>query len=166
MPTSNPEASLEQLLITLWEDVLETTVKPNDNFFSLGGNSIKAVRVMNRLQEEMNAIFHPASIFDAPTVSTLSMYCRTHYPHIFNKNAPRTHSSGQTINDAQIELARNTLLHRNSAENVQIDTTQPNNQPAIFILSPPRSGSTLLRVILGGSPVSYTHLTLPTNREV
>ncbi|QLQ31734.1 MAG: acyl carrier protein [Candidatus Thiothrix singaporensis] len=72
-PTTQVE--LEALLTSLWEDVLATPVKPDDNFFALGGDSIKAVRVMNRLQEQMNAIFHPASLFDAPTVAALASYC-------------------------------------------------------------------------------------------
>lgn len=151
---TNAQASLQALLTRLWEEVLETPVKADDNFFTLGGNSIKAVRVMNRLQEEMDAIFHPASLFDAPTVEQLSRYCITHYPAVFDASQPGI--SNESVTDAQIAAAREHLLYRSAARDLQVDTTQPHNRPAIFILSPPRSGSTLLRVILAGSPELFS----------
>jgi len=142
---------LEHLLADLWEQVLLVKISPDDNFFELGGNSIKAVMVMNRLQDKMNAIFHPASIFNAPTVSDLAKYCRKNYPDIFKTTAADQALDEKLSND-QIKMARQHLLHRNSAKNVQVDTIGGKNKPAIFILSPPRSGSTLLRVMLGGHP--------------
>lgn len=141
--------SLQTLLTRLWEEVLKTPVKPDDNFFTLGGNSIKAVRVMNRLQDEMNAIFHPASIFDAPTVNELTTYCINHYPAVFDGTYTATRDT--IVTGEQIAVAREHLLHRSAGKNLQINTTEPDNHPAIFILSPPRSGSTLLRVMLAGS---------------
>jgi hypothetical protein len=143
-------APLEALLTALWEDVLQVRVEAGDNFFALGGNSIKAARVMNGLQEKMNAIFHPASIFVAPTVASLADYCRQNYPGIFN-NTPSP-AVTEKLTGGQMELARAHLLHRNSGGNLTMDATGEKNGPAIFILSPPRSGSTLLRVILGGHP--------------
>ncbi|EIJ36862.1 sulfotransferase family protein [Thiothrix nivea] len=146
---TNAQASLQALLTRLWEEVLETPVKADDNFFMLGGNSIKAVRVMNRLQEEMHAIFHPASLFDAPTVEQLTRYCITHYPAVFDASQPDI--GNESVTDAQTAAAREHLLYRGAARDLQVDTAEPDNRPAIFILSPPRSGSTLLRVILAGS---------------
>jgi len=147
--------SLEHLLADLWEQVLQTKVSYNDNFFELGGNSIKAVMVMNRLQDKMNAIFHPASIFNAPTVSDLAVYCRKNYPDIFN--ATNTDQAlDEKLSDQQIKIARQHLLHRNSGKSVQVDTNGGKNKAAIFVLSPPRSGSTLLRVILGGHPELFS----------
>lgn len=143
------QSSLEKLLTKLWEEVLDTKPELDDNFFTLGGNSIKAVRVMNRLQDEMNAIFHPASIFDASTIAALTNYCLKNYPDVFN--GVSTAPPSEKINDEQIAVTREHLLHRSSAKDIRINQSEPNNRPAIFILSPPRSGSTLLRVILGGS---------------
>jgi len=147
--------SLEYLLADLWEQVLLTKVPHNDNFFELGGNSIKAVMVMNRRQDKMNAIFHPAPIFNAPTVSDLATYCRKNYPDIFNVTNT-DQALDEKLSDQQIQIARQHLLHRNSAYNVHVDTSGKKNKPAIFILSPPRSGSTLLRVILGGHPSLFS----------
>ncbi len=146
--------SLHTLLTQLWEEVLETSVAPDDDFFALGGDSIKAARIMNRLQDEMNAIFHPASIFAAPTVNELSAYCLNHYPAVFAQKALTT--TVQMVTDAQIASAKEHLQQRNVAEDLQINTTEPNNRQAIFILCPPRSGSTLLRVMLAGSPALFS----------
>jgi len=147
--------SLEHLLADLWEQVLRVKVSHNDNFFELGGNSIKAVMVMNRLQDKMNAIFHPASIFNAPTVSDLANYCRKNYPDIFTVTTT-DRTLDEKLSDEQIQIAQQHLLHRNSANNVHVDTCGEKNKTAIFVLSPPRSGSTLLRVMLGGHPSLFS----------
>ena len=145
---TTPEA-LQALLTSLWEEVLEMSVKPDDNFFALGGNSIKAVRIMNRLQEKMQAIFHPASLFDAPTINELAAYCFKNYPEVFTQ-LPSS-SKHTTLTSEQIAAAREHLLYRSAAKDLRVNITEPTNRQAIFILSPPRSGSTLLRVMLAGS---------------
>jgi len=52
------------------------------------------------------------------------------------------------INPAKVAQLRQTILSPNEFP----DSSTPKNPPAIFILCPPRSGSTLLRVILAGHP--------------
>lgn len=141
---------LERLLTELWEEVLGIPVGPEQNFFSLGGDSIKAVQVVNRLQERMDTILHPASVFDAPTVAALAAYCRTHYPAVFS--AEGTSPSPKRLTEEQIERARQRLLRRNCEATLPAGIDSPRNPPAVFILAPPRSGTTLLRVMLAGHP--------------
>jgi len=151
-----PHDKLERLLVELWQEVLGRKVGIDDNFFELGGNSIKAVMVMNRLQEKINSIFHPVSIFDAPTISKLAEYCQKNYPTLFKEYVDQvdleTISSSDKLTGDQIDNTTEHLRHRISGKSVKPDMRGRKNKPAIFIFSPPRSGSTLLRVILGGHP--------------
>ncbi|MGC4986804.1 non-ribosomal peptide synthetase [Streptomyces sp. DT193] len=51
--TVAPRTPAERLLSEIWADVLELTeVGVHDNFYELGGNSLRAVRVYQRTQEE------------------------------------------------------------------------------------------------------------------
>jgi acyl transferase domain-containing protein len=47
-PAAEPlrPAELEQRLCALWRDLLGTDVSPSDNFFDLGGDSVKAIRMV------------------------------------------------------------------------------------------------------------------------
>ncbi|MGB5596787.1 MAG: sulfotransferase [Crocosphaera sp.] len=65
----------------------------------------------------------------------------------------------EKISDTKIKQFRNTIENRIAQLNsflesdyIQSDTITTKNKKAIFVLSPPRSGSTLLRIILAGHP--------------
>ncbi len=143
--------TIEHLLVEIWQQVLGVPIRVDDNFFELGGNSMQAAMIMNRLQEKVRAVFHPAIIFDAPTITLLVEYLRTHYAHLYGQDRQRP-SSGIScqLTAEEIVDARQHFLEREASNEMGVDVRSPKNGPAIFILSPPRSGSTLLRVILGG----------------
>lgn len=151
--SGEPRNDLERLLVDVWQEILEVPVSIHDNFFELGGNSIKAVMVMNTFQEKIGAIFHPVSLFDAPTIAGLADYFESNYPALFDaaaqQDAPR-------LNEAQIEHMQHYLRDSLSSPQVHSDTTTPKNKRAVFILSPARSGSTLLRVVLAGNPQLFS----------
>lgn len=63
-----------------------------------------------------------------------------------------------SVSDAErINPAKLAQFRANIARRTLTGDAQPKNPPALFVLSPPRSGSTLLRVILAGS----SHLFAP-----
>lgn len=137
-------------LAAIWKDVLGTHVDVDDDFFSLGGNSVQAAIIMNRLQEKFHTVFHPAIIFDAPTITKLVAHLRRNYSQSLG-NERETGGSVDKLTEREIEIARQHLQAREASDEIRIDDAARNG-PAIFILSPPRSGSTLLRVMLGGHP--------------
>ncbi len=51
----------------------------HDNFFEVGGDSIKGAILINRLQELIGEYVYVVAIFDAPTVAQLADYLRRHY---------------------------------------------------------------------------------------
>ncbi|MEX2600595.1 MAG: amino acid adenylation domain-containing protein [Balneolaceae bacterium] len=145
-----PETRLERLLATLWQDVLHVeNVGVRDNFFEMGGDSIKGAIFANRMQQQTGAVFYVVALFEAPTISELVDYMRIHYPDTvsaFGDGEERT-ASGRRLSPADLATLRNAI--EPLAPYPQILKT-PKNRRAIFVLAPPRSGTTLLRVLLGG----------------
>ncbi|MFV0421640.1 non-ribosomal peptide synthetase [Oleidesulfovibrio sp.] len=68
-----PANAMEQLLKEIWEAVLEVNVAGvMSNFFELGGNSLKAMQVLTRIEDKI-FIRHPlASFFATPTIAELA----------------------------------------------------------------------------------------------
>jgi len=151
-----PRNKLESLLVDAWQDVLGNQVGIHDNFFDLGGSSIKAVMVMNKFQEKIGSIFHPVSLFDAPTIAELAEYFKENYPALFKTAEQADHDTEQSLTDKQINHMRDYLTHSLSSQSVKSDLTGNKSKRAVFILSPARSGSTLLRVILAGNPQLFS----------
>jgi acyl carrier protein len=72
---------LEEILISVWEQILDVPdIGPHDHFLDLGGDSIRAIRLVNLLQEESGQVLQPIALFRAPTVSQLAEYLKTHNP--------------------------------------------------------------------------------------
>jgi len=152
-----PRSELERQLVSLWQEVLEVPVSGiDDNFFDLGGDSIKAMRLINKLQTHTSQILHATALFEAPTIAQFAAYLTKHYSDFTGgKSRSKLNStiwSNQGIEDSQIEQMRHFLDQYLSKLSSGQASQAERNQSAVFILSPPRSGSTLLRVILGGHP--------------
>jgi acyl carrier protein len=77
-PARTPlEIKIEQL----WSDVLATSpVGANTDFFDLGGSSLQAVRVLNRLEKLLGIRLSASVIFEHPTVRQLAAYIEQHQP--------------------------------------------------------------------------------------
>ena len=81
-----PRDQLEQILVDLWQPVLGLNeLGVNDNFFEVGGDSIKGAILINRLQQLVGEYVYVVAIFDAPTVAQLADYLRRHYPTAVNR---------------------------------------------------------------------------------
>lgn len=78
----------ESLLVGIWQDILN---KPGlgifDNFFALGGDSIKAIQIVNRLMEH-DFKASVSDIFLYPSIATL-------YPNLQVKRSPKGNATGQ-----------------------------------------------------------------------
>jgi aryl carrier-like protein len=63
---------MEQTVAAIWCEVLGVErVGIHDNFFDLGGNSLRIVQLHKRLQEQNGGDLTIAMLFQYPTVSTL-----------------------------------------------------------------------------------------------
>ncbi|WP_201612609.1 non-ribosomal peptide synthetase/type I polyketide synthase [Gulosibacter hominis] len=59
-------------IVDAWNDVLERQVRPDDNFFEVGGNSYKLMLVNNRLAETLDRDIPLVQLFEHPTPAALA----------------------------------------------------------------------------------------------
>lgn len=74
-----PRDELENKLCTLWAEILgleKDTVGIDDNFFQLGGHSLKATILITRMQKVFNIKLSLGEIFNRPTVRGLAEFVR------------------------------------------------------------------------------------------
>jgi acyl carrier protein len=64
-----PATSVEERLLGLWNEVLgRERTGVLDDFLDLGGDSVRAVQLVNRINEDMGTAIDIISFFDAPSV--------------------------------------------------------------------------------------------------
>ncbi|MFZ4481071.1 MAG: non-ribosomal peptide synthetase, partial [Rhodoferax sp.] len=82
LPTGGEESSrqppydaLQATLLKVWMGLLETAeIGINDNFFDLGGNSLKAVIMLSRVEKLTGWLVPLTAIYDCPTVKSLARF--------------------------------------------------------------------------------------------
>jgi thioesterase domain-containing protein/acyl carrier protein len=68
-----PIGSVERAMASLWEEILEIpSVGRDDRFFTLGGHSLMAVRLVVAIERKWGIELPIAAIFDSPTLSELA----------------------------------------------------------------------------------------------
>jgi amino acid adenylation domain-containing protein len=160
-----PRTELERRLARMWCEILKLEqVGIHDRFFELGGDSIQAALFINELQKELDEFIYVVTIFEAPTIAEYARLLESDY-------AEAVARWGGTDGRSGPELAKRVAASRSA---IRVDASmvaqmrqfvpslpplaadeareETKNQPAIFILAPPRSGTTLLRVMLAGHP--------------
>ncbi|MBF0551246.1 MAG: amino acid adenylation domain-containing protein [Deltaproteobacteria bacterium] len=91
---------LEAKLVSIWEEVLgRPKIGIHDNFFDLGGHSIKAIRLVSRIKKDLDVQVELNAVFQALTIHNLARQIsnlpptqseQTAIPMIlFNPNQPR-----------------------------------------------------------------------------
>ena len=153
-----PRDPLEQQLADLWAGILGLEkVGIFDDFLELGGDSLLGAVVVNQLYERLGEAVYVSALFEAPTVAELAEYLRQHYPGAPAKICGEADGAGkpETVPGEQVDgadAARLRGLIPPPAPGVPGAEAAPKNPPAIFVLAPPRSGSSLFRIMLGGNP--------------
>ncbi len=151
-----PRTPLERRLAGIWCELLQLDrVGVDDPFFELGGDSLLAAAFINRLRSDLGESIYIVSIFEAPSIAEYAAFLRRDYPdavaRAFGESiraAEPSERRGRVDADA-LERMRQAIPSYVSAEPVP---DAERNPPALFILGPPRSGTTLLRVMLAGHP--------------
>ncbi len=155
---SDPQMSmtpLEEHLAKLWAGILGVEhVGTRDNFFESGGDSLLGLRMVNRLRDSLGEHVSLVVVFEAPTIQALAKVLETNYAQAVQNlcglsTAPLTTAPTTRIDEADVARMQQIIGH---AQPPAALAPAGKNPPAVFILSPMRSGSTLLRIMLAGNP--------------
>ncbi|HEX9942665.1 MAG TPA: amino acid adenylation domain-containing protein [Thermoanaerobaculia bacterium] len=156
---AEPATPLERFLADLWQEILHIDrVGARDGFFELGGDSLKAAVFINRLEKKLGRYVYVTALFDAPDVASFARYLGENHPEAVEKIFGR-----ESLPAAAPAAVERPARRIGPAETARLRALIPPlspfperpaapNPPAAFVLSPPRSGSTLLRVMLAGNP--------------
>jgi amino acid adenylation domain-containing protein len=72
-----PKDDIEEALCRIWEELLEIEkVGIKDNYFQLGGDSIKAIRLLSSINQKLDGHLKIADLFVNQTIETLSAVIR------------------------------------------------------------------------------------------
>ena len=67
-----PTTEAERKLAAIWSEVLEVErVGVNDNFFDLGGHSLRAVRIVSRIRQVFGRDLRLGRLLETPTIAGL-----------------------------------------------------------------------------------------------
>ncbi|MDJ0724562.1 MAG: alpha/beta fold hydrolase [Prochloraceae cyanobacterium] len=130
-----------QIAKIIQKDLAE--ISAEDNLLDIGADSIAMMEAIDRFSEDLQLTIYPREIYDRPKINVLGKYIATEFDRINNTTFQKA------IGDSQVATTHKTsLLNKNrSASKQKITKKIPG---VVFILSSPRSGSTLLRVMLAG----------------
>ncbi len=153
--TSAVDDPLEQRLLPMFRSALRVDrLDRTADFFDEGGNSIQAAILAHRLSETLGAIVYSVAVYDAPSVASMAAYLRENYePEVLRLVGGRRRQSRSTrLDERHVRALRSLVAQPDQASG----PPGVKNSPAVFVLSPPRSGSTLLRVMLGSHPMLFS----------
>ncbi|MBT3288509.1 MAG: acyltransferase domain-containing protein [Victivallales bacterium] len=157
-PYVGPGTALEEVLAQAWTEILRLDrVGVHDNFFELGGDSLQAMMLHNLLQEQLGEVVYGYVLFQAQTVGELADYLRGHYAATIQRlypgepqvEIPAPAADVLAIDDRAVAGVRRLVSGFVRVPGAAVPVREKNPR-AVFILAPPRSGSTLLRVMLAG----------------
>uniref|UniRef100_A0A486XLP6 Malonyl CoA-acyl carrier protein transacylase n=1 Tax=Rheinheimera sp. BAL341 TaxID=1708203 RepID=A0A486XLP6_9GAMM len=165
----SPETELEALIVEVFENVFGyQKLGINDDFFQLGGDSLMGVKIINKLQAHYKDVLHVTALFEAPTPAALAKYLSDNYQSILD---PEARVNERAVEEKDVDIFKSVIA---KSIPLSFPKVQRKNKRAVIILSPPRSGSTLLRVMLAGHPDLFSppelnllnHSTLQEHLEI
>lgn len=136
---------LEAEILEIWREVTGLPeLGPEDNFFALGGTPALATVLIKQLERHFGQVFHSTWLLAAPTVREQVRWMESSW-------------MGGEGESPLPDMKPNPpvwrmLYDKQFAAQREYEVPKRKNPRACFILSPGRSGSTLLRAMLNGHP--------------
>lgn len=153
----------------------------HDKLEDIGADSLMVMDIISQLQRDLDLMIYPREFYEHPHLEALASYLDKELDRVHKKNvtissnevtgsnileqpvrdASRTSQLYQEIKVSALALTANTLadVSCNGHPRPDLNTAcrlRPTLKPIIFILSSPRAGSTLLRVMLAGHSSLYS----------
>ena len=74
-PIIEPTNELEELLLEVWKEVmLLDEISTDDNFFEIGGTSLHAIRIVARIEKQLDYTLGVQNVFKYPSIQGVSTY--------------------------------------------------------------------------------------------
>lgn len=106
--TTDTTSELERTIIHLWRDILGgVQIERHSDFFTLGGKSLQAIQVINRLSRQLQRELAVSALFQHPSVSALAHYLENTAVTIRGTSAPCTQDLAPLI---QLQSGRGNAL--------------------------------------------------------
>lgn len=121
-------------------------VAVDTNLMHLGLDSLMVMEVLNACKREMKLTLYPREFYERPSLAALATYLTRELENVRNASQGKP-----VVMDAPISLS----AVNGSALAFQDNPMGERNPKMAFLLSSPRSGSTLLRVMLAGNPALF-----------
>ncbi|MCW1242733.1 amino acid adenylation domain-containing protein, partial [Bacillus pretiosus] len=81
-----PRSNVEKILVEVWSEVLGLEkVGINDNFFEVGGHSLKATVLLSKIHKALNKDMTLNEIFSLPTIKEQSKYLEEKEENVYSK---------------------------------------------------------------------------------
>ena len=100
-----PRDEIERQLTAIWEEVLwKEKIGIRDNFFEIGGHSLKATQVVSRFHQVSDKELHLREIFHNPTIAELSEVIKGKQKTIYQSIPPVGKQTHYALSHAQRRL--------------------------------------------------------------
>ncbi|PYV11715.1 MAG: hypothetical protein DMG07_18590, partial [Acidobacteria bacterium] len=140
-PASERTGVLERYLARLLRRVTGTEVAPAADFVATGFDSLMVIEVVQALKRDLALVIYPREIYEHPTVAALAAHLAAELLRLGGQAPERAVETEAALPAAPAAARRS-----------RSRPTGPRVPGPVFVLSSPRSGSTLLRVMLAGHP--------------
>jgi amino acid adenylation domain-containing protein len=101
----SPVGDTEQRLATIWQRVLDRAdIGVLDNFFQIGGQSLKATQIVSRIFKEFKAKVELNDLFSNPTIRSLAAVIDQKQPADYQKLTPAPQQAYYPLSSAQKRL--------------------------------------------------------------
>ncbi|CQR58131.1 non-ribosomal peptide synthetase [Paenibacillus riograndensis] len=98
----HPTNEIESRLVEIWKNVLEVDkVSIHDNFFMLGGHSLKATMLLSRLHKEFQVEIELDEIFEKQTICNLAALIKSKRPGTYSSILPTEKRDYYPMSSAQ-----------------------------------------------------------------
>jgi acyl carrier protein len=106
-----PRTQVEQAIAGVWQEVLSLShIGRDDNFFDLGGDSARMVRVQSKLRDVLQRDIPMLEMFSHPTIGALAEYLsqERNEPHSIDHIQTRAARQREAINRQRERMSRRT----------------------------------------------------------
>ena len=122
----------------------EETINDDRNLTDFGMDSLMVIDVLNDCKSNLRIALHPREFYERPSFGQLAQYIAAEFE--------RAHGPANASPKLGMDLPPAVAQAEPSAAIGQLTSSGTRLPSAIFLLSSPRAGSTLLRVMLAGHP--------------